>query len=59
MSKLTRQQRQELKALVANAVIRRLTGKETCALIFEKLGVLITEEYVRRVRMVCLRSSDE
>jgi hypothetical protein len=51
MSKLRMQQRQELKALVANAIVRRLTGKETCAFVFEKLGVSITEEYVRHLRM--------
>lgn len=51
MSKLTKQQRQELKALVANATVRRLTAKETSAFIFEKLGVPITNDYVRRLRM--------
>jgi hypothetical protein len=51
MSKLTRRQKQELKVLVANATIRRLTSKEISVYIFEKLGVSITEEYVRRVRM--------
>jgi hypothetical protein len=51
MSKLTKHQRQELKALVVNATIRRLTSKETSDFIYEQLGVSITEDYVRRLRM--------
>jgi hypothetical protein len=51
MSKLTKHQRQELKALVVNAIIRRLTSKETSAFIYEQLGISITEDYVRRLRM--------
>jgi transposase len=51
LSKLTKHQRQELKSLVANATVRRLTSKETSAFVLEQLGVSITNDYVRRIRM--------
>lgn len=51
MSKLTKRQKDELKSLVANATIRRLTAKETSAFVLEQLGVSITKDYIRHVRM--------
>ena len=44
MSKLTKHEREELKSLVANATIRRLTAKETSAFVFDKLGVSISAD---------------
>jgi transposase len=51
LSKLTKHQRQELKSLVANATIRRLTSKETADYVLKQLGILIHKDYVRHVRM--------
>jgi hypothetical protein len=42
LSKLTKHQRDELKLLVANATVRRLTAKETSAFVLERLGVSIS-----------------
>jgi hypothetical protein len=51
LPKLTKHQRDELKSLVANATVRRLTAKETSAFVYEQLGVSITDDYIRRLRM--------
>ena len=51
MSKFTKQQRQELKSLVANAMIRRLDLFETQKYIQDSLHVTITPDYVYHVKM--------
>ncbi len=47
--KLNRQQRDELKSIVVDARIRRLTAKETCDLVFDRLQVTISIDHIRRL----------
>jgi hypothetical protein len=51
MSKFTKQQRQELKSLVANAMIRCLDVFETQEYIQDSLHVTISPDYVYHVNM--------
>jgi CRISPR/Cas system endoribonuclease Cas6 (RAMP superfamily) len=51
MSKFTKRQRQELKSLVANAMIRRLDVFETQKYIQENLHVTISPDYIYHVKM--------
>jgi hypothetical protein len=51
MSKFTNQQRQELKSIVANAMIRRLDVFETQKYIQDSLHVTISPDYVYHVKM--------
>ena len=57
MSKFTKQQRQELKSLVANAMIRRLDVFETQKYIQDMLHVTISHDYVYHVKMQLKRDS--
>jgi hypothetical protein len=50
LSKLTKHQRDELKSLVANATVRRLTAKETSAFVLERLGVSISIDHIRHLK---------
>jgi hypothetical protein len=51
MSKFTKQQRQELKSLVANAMIRRLDVFETQKHIQGSLHVTISPDRIYHVKM--------
>jgi hypothetical protein len=51
LPKLTKQEREELKSLVVDASVRRLTAKETCAYLFDKLGVSISIDHIKHLRM--------
>src|SRR5919108_2418079 len=51
MSKFTKQQRQELKSLVANAMIRRLDIFETQKYIQDSLHITISPDYVYHIKM--------
>jgi hypothetical protein len=57
MSKFTKQQRQELKSIVANAMIRRLDVFETQRYIQDSLHVTISPDYVYHVKMQLKRDS--
>jgi hypothetical protein len=50
LSKLTKLQREELKSLVVDASIRRLSEKETSAYIFDKLGVSISIDHISHLK---------
>ena len=50
MSKLTKHEREELKSLILDATIRRLTAKETSVFVFEKLGVSISVDHIRHLK---------
>jgi hypothetical protein len=50
MSKLTQVQKQQLKDLVIDATIRRLTALEMQNEIQEKMQVTITQDYIRHVK---------
>jgi hypothetical protein len=51
MSKFTKQQRQELKSLVANAMIRRLDVFETRKYVQDSLHITISPDYVYHIKM--------
>jgi hypothetical protein len=51
LSKLTKQKREELKSLVVDATIRKLTVKETSVLVLEKLGVPISVDHIRHLKV--------
>jgi hypothetical protein len=49
LSKLTRRQKEELKSLVVDCKIRKLTAKEISALVLEKLGFSISVDHIKRL----------
>ena len=57
MSKFTKQQRQGLKSLVADAMIRRLDVFETQKYIQDRLHVTINHDYVYHVKMQLKKDS--
>ena len=57
MSKFTKQQRQELKSLVANAMIRRLDVFETQKYIQNRLHITISHDYVYHIKMQLKKDS--
>jgi hypothetical protein len=49
LSKLTKRQKEELKSVIIDGKIRRLTTKEISALVLEKLGFSISVSYIKFV----------